>query len=70
MVHNILGSAGLVIPIALQMQTRDVIQERFPNIKGEIRICDVGTIIASHCGPGTVAVYFFGDDRASPCCRT
>lgn len=34
-----------------------------PHIHGEIRICDIGTIIASHCGPGTVAVFFFGDER-------
>lgn len=40
------------------------IKERFPNIRGEIRICDIGTIIASHCGPGTVAVFFMGDERA------
>lgn len=45
-------------------QTRDALKERFPNLSGEIRICDIGTIIASHCGPGTVAVFFFGDERA------
>lgn len=44
-------------------QTRDAIAKRFPHIQGEIRICDIGTIIASHCGPGTVAVFFFGDER-------
>ena len=37
--------------------------ERFPNIDGDVRICDIGTIIAAHCGPGTVAVFFFGDER-------
>ena len=46
------------------LRTRDAVKERFPNISGEIRICDIGTIIASHCGPGTVAVFFLGDDRA------
>jgi DegV family protein with EDD domain len=45
-------------------QTKIAVKERFPNISGEIRICDIGTIIASHCGPGTVAVFFFGDERA------
>lgn len=45
-------------------QTRDAIARRFPNLHGEIRICDIGAIIASHCGPGTVAVFFFGDERA------
>lgn len=29
----------------------------------DIPIFDIGTIIASHCGPGTVAVFFFGDER-------
>ena len=45
-------------------ETREAVREYFPNISGEIRICDIGTIIASHCGPGTVAIFFFGDDRA------
>lgn len=45
-------------------ETRDAVREHFPNISGEIKICDIGTIIASHCGPGTVAVFFFGDERA------
>lgn len=44
--------------------TREAILERFPNIQGDIRICNIGTIIASHCGPGTVAVFFYGDERA------
>lgn len=39
------------------------IQTRFPHIEGEIRICDIGTIIAAHCGPGTVAAFFFGSPR-------
>lgn len=40
------------------------IRSRFPGITGDIRICDIGTIIASHCGPGTVAVFYLGDERA------
>lgn len=39
------------------------VQARFPHIKGDIRINNIGTIIASHSGPGTVAVFFFGDER-------
>ena len=42
--------------------TKAAVAARFPNIP-EIRICEIGTIIASHCGPGTVAVFFLGDDR-------
>ena len=44
-------------------ETKRAIMERFPNIDGEIRIFDIGTIIAAHTGPGTVAVFFFGDLR-------
>lgn len=46
---------------------KDAVREVFPNILGDIRICDIGTIIASHCGPGTVAVFFLGDERAPYC---
>lgn len=39
------------------------LEARFPRIKGKIRLCDIGTIIGSHSGPGTVAVFFYGDER-------
>ncbi len=42
---------------------KEAIQERFPNIDGEIKICDIGTIIAAHCGPGTTAAFFYGAER-------
>lgn len=43
--------------------TKEELQKRFPNIKGEIKVLDIGTIIASHCGPGTIAVFYHGDER-------
>ncbi len=43
-------------------QTRQTILERFPRLP-EVRIFDIGTIVASHSGPGTVAVFFLGDER-------
>ncbi|MBR1731169.1 MAG: DegV family protein [Ruminococcus sp.] len=43
--------------------TKQAIEERFKNINGEVQIFNIGTIIASHTGPGTVAVFFFGDER-------
>lgn len=46
------------------LKTKAEIQAQFPNLCGDVRICDIGTIIASHCGPGTVAVFFFGDERS------
>ena len=39
------------------------VEAAFPHLNGEVRICNIGTIVASHSGPGTVAVFFFGDDR-------
>lgn len=44
-------------------ETRAALQAKFPKAK-EIRIFNIGTIIASHCGPGTVAVFFLGDRRS------
>ena len=44
--------------------TKEAVLAAFPNLADDdIKICDIGTIIASHCGPGTVAVFFFGDER-------
>lgn len=43
--------------------TREAIEEAFPNLRGKIKIVEIGAIIASHCGPGTVAVFFWGDQR-------
>ena len=45
-------------------KSKAAILERFPHIQGDVRIVDIGTIIASHCGPGTVAIFFLGDERA------
>lgn len=45
------------------LETQRVVLETFPNLK-EVPICDIGTIIASHSGAGTVAVFFLGDERA------
>ena len=40
---------------------RDMLAEAFP--KASIRIVNIGPIIACHCGPGTTAVFFWGDER-------
>ena len=41
----------------------DMIEERFPNLKGNVMINDIGTTIGSHTGPGTVALFFWGTKR-------
>ena len=38
-------------------------EERFPRLDGKVEIYDVGTTIGSHTGPGTVALFFWGQER-------
>jgi DegV family protein with EDD domain len=41
----------------------DLVEEKFPKLKGRVMINSVGTVIGSHTGPGTVALFFAGDKR-------
>jgi len=41
----------------------DAIEARFPNLNGNVEIYSIGTTIGSHTGPGTVALFFWGDER-------
>ncbi len=40
-----------------------LIDTKFPNKMGEVRINYIGTTIGSHTGPGTVALFYWGDKR-------
>jgi len=40
-----------------------LVKEKFPKIKGDVEIYDIGTTIGSHTGPGTVALFFWGGKR-------
>ncbi len=42
---------------------RDLVEERFPHLKGKIPIFYIGTTIGSHSGEGTVALFFWGQER-------
>ena len=44
-------------------EVADMIESTFPKIDGKVTINYVGTTIGSHTGPGTVALYFWGDER-------
>ncbi len=39
------------------------IQKRFPHLNGEVGIFNIGTTIGCHTGPGTVALFFWGNER-------
>lgn len=41
----------------------DLIEKKFPNMKGKVKIFSIGTTIGSHTGPGTVALFFWGKQR-------
>jgi DegV family protein with EDD domain len=40
-----------------------LVEERFPKLNGKVLINNIGTTIGSHTGPGTVALFFWGDQR-------
>lgn len=44
-------------------EVADLVEARFPKLKGKVEIYYVGTTIGSHTGPGTVALFFWGDKR-------
>jgi DegV family protein with EDD domain len=41
----------------------DLVEATFPHLSGKVMINSVGTVVGSHTGPGTVALFFFGDLR-------
>lgn len=41
----------------------DLIEETFPKLDGKVQISTISTTIGSHTGPGTVALFFWGDQR-------
>lgn len=58
------GKAAISYSACLEdaQKVRDLILETFPNIQG-VSMDSVGTVIGSHTGPGTVALFFMGDSR-------
>lgn len=41
----------------------NLVEQRFPKLKGKVEIYTIGTTIGSHTGPGTVALFFWGKER-------
>ena len=40
-----------------------LVEAKFPKMQGKVLINNIGTTIGSHTGPGTVALFFWGDKR-------
>ena len=43
----------------------DEIEATFPHLNGKVQIFNIGTTIGCHCGPGTTALFFWGDERTN-----
>ncbi len=43
----------------------DLVETNFPNLSAPVMINNIGTVIGSHTGPGTVALFFVGEERIS-----
>ena len=41
----------------------ELIEEAFPKLDDKVQIFNIGTSIGSHTGPGTVALFFWGEER-------
>ncbi len=41
----------------------DLVEKTFPHLNGKVEINSIGTVIGSHTGPGTVALFFWGKER-------
>ena len=46
-------------------QVAEKVEQRFPKLNGKVLINNIGTTIGSHTGPGTVALFFWGDERTA-----
>lgn len=42
---------------------KNLVESRFSNLCGEAEIFSIGATIGTHTGPGTVALFFWGNER-------
>lgn len=43
----------------------ELVEQSFPKLNGKVEINNIGTTIGSHTGPGTVALFFWGNERTN-----
>ncbi len=44
-------------------QLAEMIEKEFPKLNGKVEIYPIGATIGSHTGPGTISIFFWGDER-------
>lgn len=49
--------------IEVAEKLKSMIEEKFPNIDGGVKIFNIGPTIGSHIGPGTIALFYWGEER-------
>lgn len=42
-----------------------LVESKFPKMKGKVQLFPIGSTIGAHTGPGTVALFFWGDLRSN-----
>ncbi|WP_297282003.1 DegV family protein [uncultured Anaerococcus sp.] len=47
----------------LANEAKAMIEEKFPNIDGGVKISSIGPTVGSHIGPGTIAIFYWGKER-------
>jgi DegV family protein with EDD domain len=45
------------------MKVASLIEKKFPKLQEPVQLYPIGATIGSHTGPGTVALFFWGDER-------
>ena len=43
-----------------------MVEDGFPKLNGKVEINNIGTVIGSHTGPGTGAIFFFSTTKRTP----
>lgn len=46
-------------------EVAELVEKAFPKLNGKVQINNIGTTIGSHTGPGTVALFFWGNERTN-----
>lgn len=47
----------------LANKLKELVEETFPNLKSKVKIYNIGMVIGSHTGPGTVTLFYKGQER-------
>jgi DegV family protein with EDD domain len=45
------------------LKVASIIEQKFPKLQEQVQLYPIGATIGSHTGPGTVALFFWGDER-------